>query len=162
MTRSAVGKCLCGDVRFEAQDVPETFGVCHCEMCRRWTGSALLEVSIPEQSVVWHGKEHIATRQTSEWAERGWCRNCGTGLFYRVTMAGEWSGSVDIPLGIFDDPNGLVMSHEIYIDFKPDSFAYAGEGRKQLTRQQCVEKFSLLGNDPADASQGRIDQGETT
>ena len=41
-------------------------------------------------------------------------------------------------------PNGFETTHEIYIDHKPDSFAYAGEGWKTLTRAECVAKFPLL------------------
>ena len=142
--RMATGHCLCGAVRFTAHDVPDTFGVCHCEMCRRWTGSALLEVSVPVGSVVWQGIDAIATRKTSAWAERAWCKECGTGLYFKVTQEGAFSGNLDLPLGIFDAPGGFEMSHEIYIDHKPDSFAYAGEGRTVLTRQDCVDRFPDL------------------
>jgi len=38
----------------------------------------------------------------------------------------------------------LTMKSEIYIDHKPDSFGYAGEGRHLMTRADCVAKFSLL------------------
>lgn len=141
------GGCLCGAVRFTATDVPDACGVCHCEFCRRWTGSALIEVSVPQTSVTWEGREHIATRSTSHWAERAWCRECGSGLYFRVTMEGEWSGNLDIPLGLFDDPNGFRITHEIYIDHKPDSFEYGGPKRPQLTRQDCVDKFDVLDSD---------------
>ena len=58
----------------------------------------------------------------------------------KVTPPGE----LEIPLGLFDDQTGFRVTSEIYIDHKPDSYAFAGEGRKVLTRQQCVEKFSAL------------------
>jgi hypothetical protein len=141
------GGCLCGAVRFTATDVPGTFGVCHCDMCRRWTGSALLAVSVPEAQVTWRGEDRIARMQSSAWAERAWCRDCGTGLFFRMTVDSDWSGNLDLPIGIFDDPNGFTMSHEIWIDHKPDSYGFAGDGHKRLTRQECVAKFSLLDSD---------------
>lgn len=136
------GKCLCGAVSFHATDVPQKFGACHCEQCRRNYGSALLGVSVPEGKVTWTGD--IATYQSSSWAERAHCPTCGTPLYYRVTADNEWAGNYEIPIGLFDDPNGFQMSSEIYIDHKPDSFAYTGEGRKVLTRAECVEKFELL------------------
>lgn len=136
---------MCGRVRFSAADVPAGFGACHCEMCRRWTGSALLGVTVPRDSVTWEGAEHIAEIQSSSWARRGWCRECGSNLFFRVTAEGPYSGEIELPIGLFDDPNGFVFANEIYIDHKPDSYAYAGsDGRKLLTRQECVEKFALL------------------
>lgn len=138
------GQCMCGAVRFVAQDVPDTFGTCHCEMCRRWTGSALLGVTVPADKVTWQGREHIATLQSSAWAERAWCAKCGSGLWFRVTADSPYAGSVELPLGLFDDANGFEMKSEIYIDHKPDSFAFAGEDRTLMTRQDCVAKFSLL------------------
>ena len=138
------GGCMCGAVRFTARDVPDSYGICHCEMCRRWAGSALLGVSVPSESVTWHGQEHIAAIQSSEWAERAWCRKCGTGLYYRVTERNKWFGATEIPIGLFDDANGFTLDNEIYIDMKPDSYAYAGEGHKRLTRAECIELFSRL------------------
>lgn len=128
------GGCLCGAVRFDAVNVPDSYGVCHCESCRRWTGSALLEVSVKTDDLTWHGSEHIARRAFSDWAERAWCKECGTALFFRHTKRDQWFGGTDLPLGLFDDPNGFTLSHEIFIDHKPDSFALAGNGHKQLTR----------------------------
>lgn len=141
----ATGGCLCGAVRFAARDVPVKVAICHCEMCRRWTGSALVEVSVPQAQVDWQGGESIAHRQTSEWAERAWCAECGSGLYFRMTAETEFSGTYDIPLGLFDEPNGFHIAHEIYIDHKPDSFAYeGGASRKMLTRADCVAQFPLL------------------
>lgn len=138
------GQCMCGAVSFVARDVQDTFGVCHCEMCRRWTGSALLEVSLPTENVSWRGEGKIKTRKSSAWAERAWCDDCGTGLYFKVTQEGEFFGKVDLPIGLFDDPDGFRMSHEIYIDHKPDSFAFVADGHTQLTRADCVAKFPLL------------------
>lgn len=138
------GRCLCGAVRFTARDVPAAFGACHCEMCRRWTGSALLGVTVPAGNVTWEGTGHIATRQTSAWAERAWCRECGSGLWFRVTTEGAYSGDLELPIGLFDDANGMAMTNEIYIDHKPDSYGFAGEGRTLMTRADCVAKFAVL------------------
>jgi hypothetical protein len=113
-------------------------------MCRRWTGSALLGVTVPTGELAWEGAEHIKKAQTSGWAERAWCGKCGTGLSYRVTAEGAYFGNTEIPLGLFDDPSGFTMSNEIWIDHKPDSFAYAGEGRTVLTRAECVAKYPVL------------------
>jgi hypothetical protein len=71
--------------------------------------------------------------------------DCGSCLYFRVTAESAWSGDTELPIGLFDDPSGLTMASEIYIDHKPDSFAYAGTGRKLLTRQDCIDRFSLLG-----------------
>ncbi|MFM2389190.1 MAG: hypothetical protein RLZZ437_745 [Pseudomonadota bacterium] len=141
------GGCLCGAVRFSAQLAHTNFGACHCPMCRRWTGSALLGITVPEGQVVWQGADHIATRQSSEWAMRAWCRECGTGLYFKITDGGPYAGGIELPIGILDDASGLTMTNEIYIDHKPDSFAYAGTGRNVMTRADCVAKFAKLASD---------------
>ena len=129
---------MCGAVRFDARNVPDTYGICHCESCRRWTGSALLEVSIKTEDLTWQGVEHIATIASSDWAERAWCKKCGTNLYFVHTKQDQWFGSTDLPIGIFDDPSGFTLTHEIFVDAKPDSFAYVGETHKRLTRAEVV------------------------
>jgi hypothetical protein len=138
---------MCGAVRFDARNVPGTFGICHCEACRRWTGSALLEVSIKTDDLTWRGAEHIAVRASSDWAERAWCRTCGTNVYFRHTRPDKWFGSTDLPLGIFDDASGFTLTHEIYVDHKPDSFAYDGGGHKRLTRADVIALQSYMGED---------------
>lgn len=147
MSLEREGGCLCGAVRFTARLTGTNFGVCHCPMCRKWTGSALLGITVPEGNVAWTGAEHVARRQSSAWGERAWCAECGSAIWFRVTVDGPYAGNVELPVGLFDDANGLTMTNEIYIDHKPDSYAFAGEGRQVLTRAQCVEKFPLLASE---------------
>ena len=139
---SRTGGCLCGAVRFVARLDGQTVGACHCEMCRRWTGSALLSVALPPDAIDWQGTGAIATRQTSDWAMRAWCRDCGSNLYFRVTATGPESDRLWLALGLFDDANGLELTSEIYIDQKPDGFAFAGEGRRLMTRQQCIDAYA--------------------
>lgn len=147
MSLERSGGCLCGAVRFKARLTGTNFGVCHCPMCRKWTGSALLGITVPADNIEWQGAEHIAKRQSSGWGERAWCRDCGSHVWFRVTVEGSYAGNLELPLGSFDDANGLRMTNEIYIDHKPDSFAFAGGDRQVLTRAQCVEKFPLLASE---------------
>lgn len=132
---------MCGAVSFTAKDVPDTFGACHCEMCRRWTGSAYLEVDVPMTSIDWTGAEHIRRFQSSDWAERAWCGTCGTHLYYHVTIGGPHGESLSLSLGLLDDHAGLTFESEIFIDVKPACFAYAGERAKTMTRDQVMAMF---------------------
>lgn len=139
------GGCLCGAVRFQAE-APDTASICHCEKCRRWTGSALIEVSVPNDKLTWQGSQHIATRRSSDWAVRGWCSQCGTGLYFKHTRQDDWFGTTELPIGIFDDPSGITVTHEIYIDEKPDSYGFTGDHRK-LTRADCAALYPALDSD---------------
>jgi Uncharacterized conserved protein len=141
MSDTRTGGCLCGAVRFEADLTKHEFGACHCEMCRRWTGSALLGITVPAVNIRWTGEEAISRIQSSGWAERAFCSKCGSPLYYHVTMDGPHQANMELPIGLLDDPGGLTMTNEIYIDVKPDSFAYAGEGRKTMTRAEVIALY---------------------
>lgn len=134
------GGCLCGAVRFTAVLDRNTYGACHCEMCRRWSGSALLAISVPTANITWEGEANIATLQSSDWAKRAWCARCGSGLYYAVTLQGPHFGQSEIPIGLFDNADGLTMQSEIFFDQKPDSFAYVGETKK-LSRAETLAMF---------------------
>lgn len=135
---------MCGAVRLHVTDLPTGFGACHCEMCRRWTGSALLAVETPAERVTVAGAEHVARLHSSDWAERAWCARCGSTLWYRVTAPGvAGHGAYEVPLGLLDDASGLSFDTEIFIDCKPDSYAYAGQAARQtLTRAETFAKYA--------------------
>lgn len=139
---STTGNCMCGAVSFTLADAPTTFGACHCEMCRLWTGSALLGITVPQAGIAWQGSDHIATVQSSDWAERAFCRLCGSALYYHLTGDGAMSDNIELPLGLLDDASGLSFTNEIYIDHKPDSFAYSGD-RTRLTRKDALARFGI-------------------
>lgn len=113
------GHCLCGAVHFEAE-VEADFHACHCSMCRRWGGSPLMAVMAgPEVSF----EGEVSRYRSSKVAERGFCPNCGSHLFYYSIPAVHYV----IPVGLLDDQTGLNMSGEIYVEDQPDSYAFAGE-----------------------------------
>jgi hypothetical protein len=136
------GQCLCGAVHFTIRDLDPEYGVCHCKMCQRWAGSMLAGLTVPEGTVEFTGAEHIGRYQSSEWAERAFCSTCGSGLYYRVTMAGPYAGTYHMPVGLLDDTSDLTLSREIYVDAKPDSFALAGE-RERLDTKATLELFGI-------------------
>ena len=85
MGKILTGRCLCGAVTFEARAVPEHFGTCHCNMCQRWGAGPLMAVMVKDVS--FQGADQIARYRSSAWAERAFCKTCGTSLFYRVIEA---------------------------------------------------------------------------
>lgn len=138
---------MCGAVRFAARNVADEFHVCHCKMCQRWNGGLAMSVNVPAQDVDWTGLEHVARLQSSDWAERGWCEKCGSGVWYRITAEGPQQGDFDIPLGLFDDSNGFTLVEEIFIDRKADSFELAGEHGMKTE----AEVFALYGVSEAES-----------
>jgi len=128
------GQCLCGAVRFTADVVSAEFGVCHCRMCQRWAGGPF--ISAEAKNVVFESEEFVRRHQSSQWAERGFCSRCGSAIFYRFVESDQY----EICVGTFDDMHDLVMSGEIFIDRKPDGYAFAGD-HPRLTEAQTMAKF---------------------
>ena len=138
---SRTGKCLCGAVSFEVENLNPEFGTCHCKMCQRWAGSALLGLTIPSETIHFSGTENIRRFQSSDWAERAWCDTCGSGLWYRVTSEGPEHDFYHMPLGLLDDTSGLVMKREIFIDEMAEVVAFSGE-REKMTGEDVFALYA--------------------
>ena len=115
------GGCLCGAVRFEAEDVPEEIGVCHCGQCRRWASGPYFAVRAGE--VRFAGEENLGRHASSDWAERGFCKLCGSSLFYHMHDEPFHMMAV----GAFDDQSRFVLAREVFIDEKPAFYGFAQE-----------------------------------
>ncbi len=80
--------------------------------------------------------EHLIVFDSSEWAERGFCRVCGTNIFYHVKETTEY----DINTGTFDDASSFKMIGEIFVDQKPATYEFAGD-HLRLTGAEAIERF---------------------
>lgn len=129
------GSCLCGSVRVEATPKSHSIGACHCDMCRKWGGMPFLAAEC-EDNVRFTGDEHIAVYSSSEWAERGFCKQCGTHLFYRLKQAGHYA----ISIGLFDDAD-WTLSGQIFIDRKPSFYSFA-EKTMNMTGDEVFAQFA--------------------
>lgn len=132
------GKCLCGAVRFTVEVEPG-LSACHCDMCRRWVGGPML--SVMARDLRWDGEEHVRIYASTDWAERGFCERCGTGLLWRITTEGPHRGLTSVPLGTLDDQAGFHVTREWFIDKKPDAYDLAGE-RERVTEAQALAMFN--------------------
>ena len=133
------GHCLCGAVSFTSTDVEAKHHACHCEMCRRWAGSPLLATSAA--GVVFAGDENIGIYDSSEWAERGFCKICGSNLFYRLKVTGGYR----MPVGVFDEQSVFRITGEIFIDRKPPGYDFAGD-HLRLTEAETMAMFEESGD----------------
>lgn len=131
---SASGGCLCGKVRFMAEDVEHDFDTCHCGMCRKWCSSPFFTSMVG--SVTFENDEFLRIYDSSQWAERGFCSNCGSNLFYRLK-----SGECMISVGAFDDQAPFKLMREVCIDLKPEGYDFAGE-RTRLTEAELYALFA--------------------
>src|ERR1700704_4247186 len=104
------GRCLCGEVTFEAFGMPRVH-YCHCSMCRRATGGPFaVLVWLPEQSISWN--KPAASRRSSPMAERGFCDHCGTPLFLKY----DGESDVALLLGAFDQADALIPTYHYGVE----------------------------------------------
>lgn len=78
------GKCLCGNVSYQCHSEPKAIFNCHCEDCRRATGSVFgTNLFVPEAEVEISGEvssySHISDSGST--MTKRFCSNCGSLLF---------------------------------------------------------------------------------
>ncbi len=133
------GKCLCGAVSFTAEEVNPEIVACHCRMCQRVSGGIF--ITTETKGLAFDGEQHISKYRSSEWAERGFCKRCGTHLFYRLLDRDTY----EMCVGVFDDPSDFALASEIFVDRKPDAYALAGE-HPRLTEAETLKKYPIFGS----------------
>ena len=105
------GGCLCGAVRYEVRGSLRPVIMCHCTQCRRTTGHVMASTAAR------HADFRLLTDQGLEWydsspeARRGFCRRCGSTLFWQ----GAGRDYVSITAGSLDDSSGLKIACHIFV-----------------------------------------------
>jgi len=131
------GRCLCGAVTFTAIPKPDMHA-CHCEYCRRWSGGVFLSIECSDIEVA--SPEAVGVFDSSEWAERRFCKTCGSSLFWALK---DGSGTA-VSVQAFDDPSTFVFADEIFIESKPSNYAFAGD-RPRRTGEEVMAQFADQG-----------------
>lgn len=113
------GRCECGSVAFQVPKVRETVTVCHCSQCRRTSGHLWASTHAPFDSVTFIKDEGLEWYASSATAKRGFCKNCGSSLFYRMND----EAGIGIAAGCLDDTSGLRIGKHIFVTDKGDYYA---------------------------------------
>ena len=94
------GGCQCGAVRYRLEAQPTGVNVCHCRMCQKAGGGPFMTFGgVRLDELVWtRGTPKVFV--SSSIAERGFCRECGTPLTYRMFERDR----ISVTLGSLDDP----------------------------------------------------------
>lgn len=135
-TTKRKGHCLCGAVTITANKSSNEVCACHCEMCRRWGGGPYMEIGCGSD-VQFSGEEHISVFSSSKWAERGFCRDCGTHLFYRLKGTGEHM----VAVGLFDTDAKLTFAKQVFTDERPAFYEFSNE-TTEMTGKQLFALYS--------------------
>jgi len=114
------GSCLCGKIKFEVKGEIPPMHACHCSICRKASGHYGVGADIARDNLKIHGEENIKWFQTSDWARRGFCENCGTPLFFDpIDKKITWTG---VSMGAFDKPTRTQLTMHIFTKDKGDYY----------------------------------------
>ncbi len=118
---TATGGCLCGAVRFEVSGPLRDVVYCHCEQCRRTSGHFVAASDVRVGDLAIRESTTLEWYSSSETARRGFCRVCGSSLFW-VPVDGT---RVSIMAGALDSPTGLVAREHIFVESAGDYYRIA-------------------------------------
>jgi len=118
---SLVGQCLCGAVRVDVASGghARAVSVCHCGTCRVWSGGCQASLECRADAVTVSGP--VGRYRSSAFAERAWCKTCGTQLWLR-----DEGGPYDFLPGIFPGAREYPLAREVYADRAMAAFAFEG------------------------------------
>lgn len=121
MDEARTGRCLCGAVRFRTSGPLRGVIYCHCSQCRRQTGHFYAATNVALDRIAIEGTDSLAWYAASEFARRGFCRICGSALFWLANGADQ----ISVMAGAFDMPSGLAAERHIFVADKGDYYDIA-------------------------------------
>jgi hypothetical protein len=116
------GSCLCGAVKYEVHGPLRPVIACHCLQCRKQTGTYMSATAAND------GDLHIVNGTSLKWyrssatAQRGFCGECGSVLFWK----GDGRDYTSISAGSIDGPTGLELEGHIQCETAGDYYVIAG------------------------------------
>ena len=123
---SYTGSCLCGDVKYSLSGKQEDIhGVtaCHCQQCRKWAGHHWASIHGPLSGFeITHGEASVKWYKSSDMARRGFCKTCGSSLFWHGENYPSIADQMDVSAGSLDNPQGLKIFRHIFCKFKGDTY----------------------------------------
>ncbi len=114
---TARGQCHCGRVSYSVGGPMRQVVECHCESCRRITGSVWHATGARRADVAIRDEASALTwYRSSEGVERGFCGHCGSTLFFRR----DNGDTITITAGSLDQPTGLKLMMRIFTGERAD------------------------------------------
>ena len=98
-------RCSCGQLSVICEGEPEKVSICHCNECRKRTGSAFgIAAFYPRSAVAISGDGKTFTRKAESGFDvvQHFCPRCGATVYWEPTRKPDM---VAVAVGAFADPN---------------------------------------------------------
>jgi hypothetical protein len=129
------GSCLCGSIAYEIEGDVLQFNHCHCERCRKSSGTGhASNIILKLTSLKWTAGEDLLKLYTLPEAKRfanNFCRECGS-CMPRVTPDGSIAV---VPAGTLDNDPGVRPERRIFQGSRAD-WSCAAEDLPSFERYQ--------------------------
>jgi hypothetical protein len=116
--QSLQGSCLCGEVQFNLTGTLRPVAYCHCSQCRKTHGHFGAYTSVQDTSLQIENNQGLAWYRASNFARRGFCRECGSSLFWQ----GDATSTISIAAGSLELPTGLTADRHIFVNDAGDYY----------------------------------------
>jgi hypothetical protein len=130
------GGCQCGAVRYALHEQPTNPHICHCRMCQKAFGSffaPLAKVPVEKFELT---RGALAIFMSSDIAERGFCRACGTPL----TIHDIDDPTICVSIGSLDEPAKVAPGMQYGIEGRLPYFtALAGLPGEKTTEEDTPD-----------------------
>ena len=113
---SATGSCLCGAVRFAVHGALRDVKYCHCVICQRVSSHFVAYTACAPEALKVTGERHVRWYRSSPAARRGFCKSCGSQLFWEPAHRDH----ISISAGSLDQPTGLKPGEHIVTEHVAD------------------------------------------
>lgn len=137
------GSCLCGDVEFEVRKVHGPVEICHCNRCRKVSGTDSLTMVrfLKDDYTLLKGENRIESYAAPilyrEPAYRtSFCSQCGSPVPPKE-IPGDF---FEIPAGLFDEDPGIHPDKHIMIEFVPSWHRITDELPQYSIRDMARER----------------------
>ena len=102
--------CLCGGVAFALPGPAGPITACHCGQCRKLSGHYAASFDADEAGLAYSARGSLAEYATQRDGRRGFCRNCGSSLWFRAA-----DGAFSVEAGSVDGPTGGRLAAHIFV-----------------------------------------------
>jgi hypothetical protein len=109
---------LCGAISFEVRAPLNPPDACHCSQCRKQTGHFFVCTDVPRSDLIVSGANHVSWYKSSEKVQRGFCKHCGSTLFWDPFKK-DWTA---VAMGAFESPTGTHIEKHIHVASKGDYY----------------------------------------